>query len=76
MAGREDGGALGGQMKHVPPETDGAASHSLAVLDGRHHEHWMWLGLGAASRRSRKESPTTHPLANERFLGKGAGADC
>ena len=55
MAGSEDGGALGGQTKTIPPETDGAASHSLAVLDGRHREHWMWLRLGAASRRSRKD---------------------
>ena len=44
MAGSEDGGALGGQTKNVLPEKVGAA-HSLVVLDGRHHEHWMCLGL-------------------------------
>ena len=63
MAGSEDGGALGGQTKKSPRNRWCAASHSLAVFAGRHHEHWMWLGLGADSRRSRKDSPTIPPFS-------------
>ena len=73
MAGSEDGGALGGQTKNIPPKTDGAQPLIRSrFFDGRHHEHWMWLGLGADLCRIRKVSPITHPLANERFLGKGS----